>query len=179
MKRLLHILAGLGPGIFAVGYTVGTGSVTSMAKAGAESGFGYLWVLALSCIFSFALMTAYGRYAAVTGETSLHGMARQLPCGRLVAALVFIGVVIPEICRQTSLGNQNSLKNLDKMDGRFLQVEGVLEFGGYGVQTIEIISREIENTARQELSSELLNSRTPELQIKKNKFSFCISLAYS
>ena len=93
MKWLLHILAGLGPGIFAVGYTVGTGSVTSMAKAGADSGFGYLWVLALSCLFSFALMTAYGRYAAVTGETSLHGMARQLPCGRLVAALVFIGVV--------------------------------------------------------------------------------------
>ena len=93
MKRALRVLAGLGPGIFAVGYTVGTGSVTSMAKAGAESGFGYLWVLALSCIFSFTLMTAYGRYAAVTGETSLHGMVRHLPGGRVVAALVFLGVV--------------------------------------------------------------------------------------
>ena len=37
----------VGPGIFAIGYTIGTGSVTSMAKAGADYGLGLLWVLAL------------------------------------------------------------------------------------------------------------------------------------
>lgn len=93
MKKLLRILSVVGPGVFAIGYTIGTGSITSMAKAGADYGFGLLWVLALSCLFSGVLMTAYGRFAAVTGETSLHGMVRFLPCGKLIAALVFLGVV--------------------------------------------------------------------------------------
>ena len=88
------MLAALGPGIFAIGYTIGTGSVTSMAKAGADYGLGMLWVLCLSCLFSGILMTAYGRFAAVTGETSLHGIRRFLPCGTVLAALVFLGVVM-------------------------------------------------------------------------------------
>jgi len=93
-SRVLALLSAIGPGIFAIGYTIGTGSVTSMAKAGADYGLGLLWVLALSCFFSGVLMTAYGRFAAVTGETSLHGIVRYLPHGKLVAALVFLGVVM-------------------------------------------------------------------------------------
>ncbi len=93
-KKLLGILSVIGPGIFAIGYTIGTGSVTTMAKSGADYGLGLLWTLALSCIFSGVLMTAYGRFAAVTGETSLHGIVRFLPGGRLIAALVFTGVVM-------------------------------------------------------------------------------------
>ena len=91
---MLRGLVAAGPGIFAVGYTIGTGSVTSMAKAGADYGLGLLWVLALSCLFSGALMSAYGRFAAVTGETALHGMVRFMPFGNVVAALVFLGVVM-------------------------------------------------------------------------------------
>ena len=83
----------IGPGIFAIGYTIGTGSVTSMAKAGADYGLGLLWVLALSCLFSGVLMSAYGRFAAVTGETALHGVIRILPRGKWIAAAMFIGVV--------------------------------------------------------------------------------------
>ena len=94
MKKILQLLSVVGPGIFAIGYTIGTGSVTSMAKAGADYGLGLAWVLALSCLFSGVLMTAYGRFASVTGETTLHGIIRYLPRGRLVAALVFLGVVI-------------------------------------------------------------------------------------
>lgn len=94
-KRLWMALSAIGPGIFAIGYTIGTGSVTSMAKAGADYGLGLLWVLALSCLFSGVLMTAYGRFAAVTGETSLHGLIRFLPRGgKIIAALVFMGVVL-------------------------------------------------------------------------------------
>ena len=94
MSKSRSIMAVLGPGIFAIGYTIGTGSVTSMAKAGADYGLGLLWVLALSCLFSGVLMSAYGRFAAVTGETAIHGMVRFMPCGRIVAFLVFIGVVM-------------------------------------------------------------------------------------
>lgn len=94
MKKILHALSLVGPGVFAIGYTIGTGSITTMAKAGADYGLGLAWVLALSCFFSGVLMTAYGRFAAVTGETALHGIARFLPFGRLFALLVFIGVVV-------------------------------------------------------------------------------------
>ena len=92
--RLKRLLSALGPGIFAIGYTIGTGSVTSMAKAGADYGLGLLWVLALSCFFSGLLMETYGRMAAVTGETSLLAIRNHVPCGKLVAWLVFAGVVM-------------------------------------------------------------------------------------
>ena len=94
MKRLRTIWACLGSGIFAIGYTIGTGSVTSMAKAGADYGLGLVWVLALSCLFSGVLMEAYGRMAAVTGETSLRAIRNHLPCGKVFAWLVFAGVVM-------------------------------------------------------------------------------------
>ena len=93
-NKAVRALAAVGPGIFAIGYTIGTGSVTSMAKAGADYGLGLLWVLALSCLFSGVLMSAYGRFAAATGETALHGMVRFMPFGKVVAALVFLGVVM-------------------------------------------------------------------------------------
>lgn len=94
MRKFFQFLSVIGPGIFAIGYTIGTGSVTSMAKSGADYGLGLIWVLALSCVFSGVLMTAYGRFAVVTGETSLHGIIRFLPGGKLIAVLVFLGVVI-------------------------------------------------------------------------------------
>jgi Mn2+/Fe2+ NRAMP family transporter len=90
LKRLLSLL---GPGLFAIGYTIGTGSVTSMAKAGSEYGLQLVWVLALSCLFSGVLMEAYGRLAAVTGETSLYAVKRHLKFGKVLAILIFIGVV--------------------------------------------------------------------------------------
>ena len=39
-----------------------------MVKAGGDYGSTLLWVLLLSCLFSFVLMEAYGRYAVVTGK---------------------------------------------------------------------------------------------------------------
>ncbi len=89
-KRLLSIL---GPGIFAIGYTIGTGSVTSMAKAGSQYGLQLVWVLFLSCLFSGVLMEAYGRLATVTGETSLYAVKRHFKHGKLLAILILIGVV--------------------------------------------------------------------------------------
>ena len=59
-KKFLRFLSFVGPSIFAIGYTVGTGSVTSMAKAGADYGLGLLWALALSCLFSGAIKEVFG-----------------------------------------------------------------------------------------------------------------------
>ncbi len=93
MKRLKNLLTILGPGIFAIGYTIGTGSVTSMAKAGSQYGLQLLWVLFLSCLFSGVLMEAYGRMAIVTGDTALHAIKTRLPFGRTLAIAILLGVV--------------------------------------------------------------------------------------
>lgn len=92
-RMLINILLAVGPGIFCIGYTIGTGSVTSMATAGSRYGMQLLWVLVLSCLFSWVLMEAYGRFSIVTGATSLHGFKNRFVCGRLIATLILIGVV--------------------------------------------------------------------------------------
>jgi len=92
-KRIWLILLSVGPGIFCIGYTIGTGSVTSMAKAGSEFGMQLLWVLFLSVLFSWVLMEAYGRYAVVTGETALFSIRRKIKHGNILAILIIIGVV--------------------------------------------------------------------------------------
>ena len=91
--KIWAILLSVGPGIFCIGYTIGTGSVTSMAKAGSQFGMKLLWVLVLSCLFSWVMMEAYGRFAIVTGETALHGFRRRFKYGKLVAILILVGVV--------------------------------------------------------------------------------------
>lgn len=98
LAKFWRLLLAIGPGIFAVGYTIGTGSVTSMAKAGSEFGMQLLWVLALSCLFSWVLLEAAGRFALVAGETAVHGCRRHLPGGKCLAILMVIGVVAGQWC---------------------------------------------------------------------------------
>ena len=86
------LLLAVGPGIFAIGYTIGTGSVTSMIVAGSTYGMQLLWVLLLSCFFSWVLMEAYGRYAIVTGETALFAFRQHLKYGKIAALLIIVGI---------------------------------------------------------------------------------------
>jgi len=94
MKKIIAFLLSIGPGIFCIGYTVGTGSVTSMAKAGSQYGSQLLWVLGLSCIFSWTLMEAYGRYAVVTGRTAVNSFKTELKFGKILAIVLIVGIVI-------------------------------------------------------------------------------------
>ncbi|MFY0602975.1 MAG: Nramp family divalent metal transporter [Flavobacteriaceae bacterium] len=91
-KRILAIVLAFGPGIFAIGYTIGTGSVTSMIVAGSKFGMQLLWVLLLSCLFSGILMFAYGNYALITGSTGLYGFKKHLKYGKVLAILVIVGI---------------------------------------------------------------------------------------
>ena len=100
MKKLLQKLKGIGPGIFAIGYTIGTGSVTAMVVAGSQYGMQLLWVLFFSCLFSWVLMEAYGRYYLVTGETALYSFKKHLKFGNLIGLLIIAGI---------SFGQWNSL----------------------------------------------------------------------
>ena len=92
LKKIIAIILGFGPGIFAIGYTIGTGSVTSMIVAGSTYGMQLLWVLLLSCIFSGVLMFAYGNYALISGETALYGFKKHIKGGKILAILIIIGI---------------------------------------------------------------------------------------
>ncbi|MDY0167287.1 MAG: Nramp family divalent metal transporter [Thermoguttaceae bacterium] len=91
--RVGRMILAVGPGIFCIGYTVGTGSVTTMCKAGSMVGLDLLWLLALCCLFMGFLMEAFGRYAVVTGQTAIHSFREHLWGGRTIAVLVVLGVV--------------------------------------------------------------------------------------
>ncbi len=102
-KRILALVLAFGPGIFAIGYTIGTGSVTSMIVAGSTYGMQLLWVLLLSCLFSGLLMFVYGNYALISGESALYGFKKHLKWGKLIAILIIIGI---------SFGQWNSLMGI-------------------------------------------------------------------
>jgi Mn2+/Fe2+ NRAMP family transporter len=90
MAKMIKAIVGFGPGIFAIGYTIGIGSVTSMIVAGSTFGMLLLWVLLLTCLFSGALIHAYRNFAPVTGETALQAFNNYLPYGKLIGILIII-----------------------------------------------------------------------------------------
>ena len=53
-----------------------------------------LWVLFLSAFFSWLLMDAFGRFAAVTGSTAIHSFKSRLKWGKFWAILTICGVVL-------------------------------------------------------------------------------------
>ena len=88
------LLLSVGPGIFCIGYTIGTGSVTSMIKAGSQYGVQLLWVLFLSAFFSWVLMESFGRFAVVTGYTAINSFKNRLKLGKFWAVLTIVGIVM-------------------------------------------------------------------------------------
>ncbi|MDF1695807.1 MAG: Nramp family divalent metal transporter [Saprospiraceae bacterium] len=94
IQKIGKAILAIGPGIFAIGYTVGTGSVTSMLVAGSTYGMQLLWVLLLSCYFSGVLIYVYGNYSLITGETALFSFRKRLKYGRAIGILIIIGILL-------------------------------------------------------------------------------------
>jgi len=91
-------LVSVGPGLFLIGYNIGTGSVTTMAKSGAEYGMDLFWSLALAAIFTYVLMVAYGQVTLVTGKTSLNNIKHEFKTwGKPLAIYILIAVILGEI----------------------------------------------------------------------------------
>ncbi|MFC1481368.1 NRAMP family divalent metal transporter [Candidatus Neomarinimicrobiota bacterium] len=76
--RISGLLQSLLPGIFLLGFNIGTGSVTAMAKAGATYGMSLLYTIFLSCIVTYFMIVNYGRYTLVTGETALYSFRKHI-----------------------------------------------------------------------------------------------------
>ncbi|WP_397447709.1 Nramp family divalent metal transporter [Polaribacter sp. R77954] len=130
LKKIIAIVLGFGPGIFAIGYTIGTGSVTSMIVAGSKFNMQLLWVLLLSCFFSGVLMFAYGNYALITGETALFGFKKHLKFGKVLAILIIIGI---------TFGQWNSLMGILGISSNIIYEILVINFeglNGYKYETV-------------------------------------------
>ncbi|MDA8917943.1 Nramp family divalent metal transporter [Flavobacteriaceae bacterium] len=130
LKKIITLLLGFGPGIFAIGYTIGTGSVTSMIVAGSKFGMQLLWVLLLSCFFSGILMFAYGNYALITNETALYGFRKHLKYGKFLALLIIVGI---------TFGQWNSLMGILGISANIIFEILALNFEGLAGYQYEIV----------------------------------------
>lgn len=95
MKKIKILLKSLLPGIFLFGFTVGTGSVTAMAKAGADYGMSLLWAIFISCSITYFLIHLFGKYTLVTGLTALQSFRRHI---HPAVGMFFIVTLTTQVC---------------------------------------------------------------------------------
>lgn len=97
LNKIAIGLSAIGPGLFLIGYNIGTGSITTMGMAGAQYGMTLLWALILSGIFTYILMVAFGKMTLVTGRTALYNVKKEIPGGKWIALYIMIALIIGEI----------------------------------------------------------------------------------
>jgi len=93
-NALKTFLASIVPGIFLLGYNIGTGSITTMASGGANFGMSLLWALILSCVFTYVMIIAFSKYTIVTKETSLYAFKTHF--GKAVTVFIVLSILISE-----------------------------------------------------------------------------------
>ena len=76
--RIKKALLSLMPGIFLIGYNIGTGSLTAMSKAGANYGTDLLWAVLLSCVITWYLINFFSRFTMITGLTAMEAFRRHI-----------------------------------------------------------------------------------------------------
>ncbi len=94
MSRIKKMMASILPGIFLIGYNVGTGSVTSMSKAGANFGLDLLWTVLISCLITYYLIVLFSRYTMVTGETIIQGIKKHIHPGLAILLISALSIII-------------------------------------------------------------------------------------
>lgn len=95
MNKIVRFASSLAPGIFIIGYIIGTGSVTTMAAAGAKYGMSLTWTLALSCLFTYIMIIALTKYTIVTGNTILYGFKESF--GKSVTLFIIAALLTTNI----------------------------------------------------------------------------------
>jgi manganese transport protein len=93
-KKIGLFLTSIAPGLFLIGYNIGTGSITTMASSGAAYGLTMIWPLLLSCIFTYFLIMLFGRYTSITGLTILTSFRKYFGMG--ITVFVLISLLISE-----------------------------------------------------------------------------------
>jgi Mn2+/Fe2+ NRAMP family transporter len=80
-RKFTKALSLILPGIFLLGFNIGTGSVTAMAKAGATYGMSLLWTIMASCFATYFMINLYGKFTLATGETALRAFRKHIHPG--------------------------------------------------------------------------------------------------
>jgi manganese transport protein len=93
-RKIGLFLAAIAPGLFLIGYNIGTGSITTMASSGAAYGMTLIWPLLLSCIFTYFLVMLFGRYTSLTGRTILGSFRKEFGAG--VTIFVLASLLVSE-----------------------------------------------------------------------------------
>ena len=95
LRRLAATARTLAPGIFIIGYVVGTGSVTTMASAGASYGMSLLWTLIPASLFTHVMVVGISRVTILSGDTILHLFRRHF--GGAVTVVVIGSLMATQI----------------------------------------------------------------------------------
>ncbi len=66
------------PGIFLIGYNIGTGSLTAMSKSGANFGYDLLWTVFVSCLITWYLINFFSRFTMVSGLTAMEAYKQHI-----------------------------------------------------------------------------------------------------
>lgn len=130
LKRILRVVALVGPGLFCLGFTIGTGSVTSMVKSGSMYGTDLLWILAISAFFTWVMTEAYGRFGIMTGDTAIHGIKTRLKGGKVWAIILIIGLVVSQWISLSSILNITSNAVSEVL---YMCIPGLPESAGYWI----------------------------------------------
>ncbi len=112
-QKFMQAIALFLPGIFLLGFNIGTGSVTAMAKAGADYGMSLLWTIVVSCLCTLFMINLFGRYTLVTGETALNAFKKHIhpAVGMFFLVALTVGVcgsvmgvmgIVADICYEWS-----------------------------------------------------------------------------
>jgi Mn2+/Fe2+ NRAMP family transporter len=91
-SKLRALLASLMPGIFLIGYNIGTGSLTAMSKAGANFGADLLWAVLLSCLITWYLINFFSRFTMASGMTAMEAYRKHIHPA--YAAVLWAGLAI-------------------------------------------------------------------------------------
>ena len=94
-KKLAAAFFAIGPGIFIMGYIIGTGSVTTMVTSGAKYGMSLTWALLMSCFFTYVVITAISKCTIVTGHTILFNIRNHF--GRFAALFIIFALMMTSI----------------------------------------------------------------------------------
>lgn len=94
-NKWLAFAASIAPGLFLLGYNIGTGSVTTMAVSGAKYGMQLLWALLLSCLGTFFLIVVFGKYTIITKKTALYSFRESF--GKGVSMFILFSLVASEL----------------------------------------------------------------------------------
>ncbi len=94
-SKLIRFIASILPGIFMVGYVIGTGSVTTMASAGASYGMSLTWTLVLASLFTHIMFAAISKATIVSGHTILWNFRQHF--GGPVTLFIILGLATTQI----------------------------------------------------------------------------------